>query len=434
MTKQISKSGQRLFAILLAVVLLFSVMPISANAVTTNDDGYIEVKTIQDLYNIRLDLTAKYILMNDIDLTAATAEGGDYDYGGRGWNPIGSNDIYGDGEFSGIFDGNGYSIKSMRINLHYSNLPSGVTEEVNVGLFSNVSGTIKNLHMENVDFYTIVRISSGKTNAGGIAAKTTQSATIINCSVTGKIATDDSYDNAGGLIGYNDGTINQCYNTANVSSYYAGGIAGRGGSVENTITKNCYNTGLIIGTNKAGGIVGSYDYYGDIANCYNTGSVRTSKTADTNDGYAIGRISWGTISNCYYLNSSGKGVTGATSLTEAQMKMESMYSRFDFDDVWVINEYANHPYPQLTNNIQDLNETVSLIRVIAYPAKLNYLTGDQLNMVGGMFEAVYISGKTDLLSISEDMITGYNPETIGKQTLTVTYGGKTDTFEITVAK
>lgn len=116
------------------------------------------------------------------------------------------------------------------------------------------------------------------------------------------------------------------------------------------------------------------------------------------------------------------------------MKMESMYSGFNFDDVWVVNEYANHPYPQLSDNIQDLNETVSLIRVIAYPAKLNYLTGDELNMIGGMFEAVYISGKTDLLSISEDMITGYNPKTVGIQTLTVTYGGKTDTFDITVTK
>ena len=88
MTKQMSKKGQRLFALLLAVVMMVSVMPMNAIAVTStnvNEDGFIEVRTIGDLYNIRDDLTANYILMNDIDLTIATAQGGDWDYGGRGW-------------------------------------------------------------------------------------------------------------------------------------------------------------------------------------------------------------------------------------------------------------------------------------------------------------------------------------------------------------
>ena len=104
-------------------------MPMNAIAVeqaSVNEDGYIEVRTIQDLYNVRLDLTANYILMNDIDLTAATAKGGDYDYGGRGWNPIGSNDVYAGGEFSGIFDGNGHKITGMRIEYSSANVPSGM--------------------------------------------------------------------------------------------------------------------------------------------------------------------------------------------------------------------------------------------------------------------------------------------------------------------
>ena len=51
MTKQISKKGRRLFALLLAVVMMFSVMPMNAIAVTStnvNEDGYIEIDSIED--------------------------------------------------------------------------------------------------------------------------------------------------------------------------------------------------------------------------------------------------------------------------------------------------------------------------------------------------------------------------------------------------
>ena len=72
--------NKRFIAMLLAVMMVFTTMPITsltANAVTTNADGYIEVSTVLDLYNVRNDLTANYILINDIDLTEATAENGD---------------------------------------------------------------------------------------------------------------------------------------------------------------------------------------------------------------------------------------------------------------------------------------------------------------------------------------------------------------------
>ena len=84
--------------------------------------------------------------------------------------------------------------------------------------------------------------------------------------------------------------------------------------------------------------------------------------------------------------------------------------------------------------MQDLNETVELIRVISYPTKTDYRTGDEIDLTGAMFEAIYISGKTELLEITSDMISGYNPTLIGEQTLTVTYGGQTDNFAVNVAR
>lgn len=41
--------------------------------------GYIAIRTIVDLYAIRNNLSGKYILMNEIDLSKATALGGAYD-------------------------------------------------------------------------------------------------------------------------------------------------------------------------------------------------------------------------------------------------------------------------------------------------------------------------------------------------------------------
>ena len=67
----------------------------------TGDDGYTEISTVEDLYTINTNLSGSYRLMNDIDLSEATAEGGEWDYSGNGWEPIGSNGIYGKTAFNG---------------------------------------------------------------------------------------------------------------------------------------------------------------------------------------------------------------------------------------------------------------------------------------------------------------------------------------------
>lgn len=95
----------------LAVLLVFSMiatlcMPIYSKAqdvpLENVPEGYIGIYDIADLYGIRNDLTANYILMKDIDMSEDTAEGGDWNLTGHGWTPI-------DG-FAGTFDGNGHRI------------------------------------------------------------------------------------------------------------------------------------------------------------------------------------------------------------------------------------------------------------------------------------------------------------------------------------
>lgn len=358
---------KKLLSFILSMTMLLCVVPLGAISVTaavassdfaggsgTEEDPYL-ISTPEHLYSIRNDMSANYILMNDIDLTAATAEGGDWDYGGRGWNPIGSNNKYSNGAFSGIFDGNGHSIIGMRINLTSSNKPSGTVTSY-VGLFAYVTGTVRNLHMENLS------VSNTGGYTGGVAAYVGTTGVIETCRVSGSV-TGTTY--TGGIAGYNDvsssshGIIQQCVNTATVTgtSYtgtsYTGGIVGRNSYCSSyysssyhyyyAVVQDCYNTGTVTGgtdsDSYAGGIVG-YNA-GNIYRCYNVAPVSGKNP------YAIGYIDRGTTNNSYYLSGVGNGSTGATELTAYQMKLQAMYSGFNFNSIWTMGGDANYPYPEL---------------------------------------------------------------------------------------
>ena len=78
-------------------------------------EGYVGIYTKEDLNNVRNNLAGKYILMNDIEFTDADfAEGGDFYNAAAGWAPIGHNSNV---KFSGIFDGNGYTISNVYIDI-----------------------------------------------------------------------------------------------------------------------------------------------------------------------------------------------------------------------------------------------------------------------------------------------------------------------------
>lgn len=66
------------------------------------------------------------------------------------------------------------------------------------------------------------------------------------------------------------------------------------------------------------------------------------------------------------------------------------------------------------------------------PTKKQYRYGESLNVVGGKITATRTSGKTETINITTSMVTGYKPNQLGNQTLTVTYKGKTATYSIHV--
>ena len=83
------------------------------------------------------------------------------------------------------------------------------------------------------------------------------------------------------------------------------------------------------------------------------------------------------------------------------------------------------------NKTVNVKDNVLAISMNKNPDKITYSYGSNINLVGAKLNVVKNSG-TKVIEITEDMISGYNPEKSGVQTITVTYEGKTTEFAVTV--
>lgn len=296
---------KKALSIVLSLMLLLAVVPVGTISTGALEDEVIEIRTIAELYNINNNMSGNYKLMNDIDMTEDTAVGGDWDFMGNGWEPIGSEGIYSNTPFTGTFDGDGHKIIGMRINRNTT--PSG-SGTIYLGLFANNAGTINNLGIDETS-----SISYGS-YSGGICAN--NSGTISNCFNKARISSSGYY--SGGICAYNSGEVSNCYNNAGVSSNkYSGGICGYS---KNESISECYNTGYILSTLNywidgdvdvfSGGICGYSEYseIGVLSNCYNNGNITSSVTVSrqsyseascTSFSGGICGSSGSVVSNCY---------------------------------------------------------------------------------------------------------------------------------------
>ena len=168
---------KRLLCMAICIAIMFSYVSVPVGAADDGDENldWIEVYTIEDLYSINDDMCGNYKLMNDIDLSEDTALGGDWDFIGQGWDPIGSGNVYGATDFEGVFDGNGYEISGIRINV----TRTLAEKMLYVGLFASNSGTIKNLTLTGDIYVKAAASKGGKTIIGAVAAHNT--GRIVNC-------------------------------------------------------------------------------------------------------------------------------------------------------------------------------------------------------------------------------------------------------------
>ena len=232
--------------------------------------------------------------------------------GMHNWTPIGS------GQFTGILDGQGYSVSGIFIN----------NDNSYQGLVGNLgeSGCIKNIGVTEsyIKGYSYIGGVCGANNGG----------TLSYCHNTGKVKGTDSY--VGGVCGrnYNGGIVTYCYNTGKVNGGgeeiyvgYVGGICGQNygtlaqsyntgeitgandyvggvcGTNEETLT-NCYNKGDVTGYKNVGGVCGFN--FNNMTNCYSTGDITGERSiggvCGTNGRY---------IDNCYYFTYCGAAGAGS---------------------------------------------------------------------------------------------------------------------------
>ncbi len=279
--------------------------------------GYTAIYTAEDLSNIRNNLSGKYILMNDIDLS------------GIDWEPIG--DAYSfDTTFRGCLDGNGHVIKNLTVNSSDSG-----------GLFAMIANwdgdTVKNLGFENANITS--------TSCAGVIAGIAFGDSISNCWATGNVTSINSF--AGGLFGTNDDgylSIDNCYFEGNVTSKNnsAGGLVGGSGFAVGPT--NCYVNANVTAKTYAGGFIAVATDFG-IKNSYFTGNLKADKVGGF-VGTGDSSMTW--ARNSYwnkstsgakdmmeldYGSSQSYNVPDAKGLTSAEMRNADNYTDWD-TNIW----------------------------------------------------------------------------------------------------
>lgn len=162
-----------------------------------------------DLTNLNAILTADITVNENVLKEDGTLNGDGSEF--RAWTPVGS-------AYNGTFDGNHHTVSGLYFN------DDSVTD---VGLFGRIdsNGTVKNVGIIDSFFR--------------------------------------AYVDVGGVVGYNDGTVENCYNSGSISGVqFIGGVVGLN---DGTIT-DCYSTGTVYGADCVGGVVGADS--GTVGNCY----------------------------------------------------------------------------------------------------------------------------------------------------------------------
>jgi hypothetical protein len=306
---------------MLVFLLSFFILPNSGLAKYSGGTGDVndpyQISTADDLLTLRADTNdygKNFVLTADIDLdpnlpggqvftTAVIAPDGDN-----------SNQEFNGIAFAGVFNGAGHKIINLTIDTN------GPGNEY-LGLFGSVAGEVKNLGIENVG------ITDGNNSW---------------C--------------LGGLAGWNDGTVSNCFSTGAITggnvSYCLGGLAGW----NNGDISNCFSTGTVTGGDYSvylGGLAG-YNYCGTISNCFATGTV-TGGNEPSFFGGLVGENDSGSVSSSFWdTETSGQTTSdGGTGKTTAEMKTLSTFTDAGWDfvgettngteDIWAICEGISYP-------------------------------------------------------------------------------------------
>ena len=110
----------------------------------------------------------------------------------------------------------------------------------------------------------------------------------------------------------------------------------------------------------------------------------------------------------------------------------SMISGYDEEKVG--KQTIDVEYKDLKGNFTvEVIDIIKSISIKTEPDKVEYEYNEELDLTGATITVEKSSG-TYTEEVTKDMVSGYNPENVGKQVITITYGGTTTNFIVTVAK
>ena len=262
------------------------------------DIEYIEINSIEDFKNIKEN--QNYILMNDLDFNNQII------------TPIGTRN----NPYTGIFDGNGFTISNFKFDANTYN-----------GLFGYVEGEIKNLST-NVN----ISISTNETLYIGTIAGYLYKGKIENCSSRGLISIVSTSDllstYAAGIVGKNEvGTVTKCSSTISIS---------------NTNIATAYTAGIVAYN---GG--GSY-LEAKVNNCYaHDGTLSSTSSSTTGSSYTGGIVgfNFGTVDKCFTANMNIKAKTTEYHSFSAGVVADNnggiVSNSFSTSNVEVLTDYGN---------------------------------------------------------------------------------------------
>lgn len=322
-------------------------------------------------------LAATYTQASNIDFVSTAAM--------KMWNPenyfvpIGNVSA----DFKGIYDGNNKTISNLQIN------NNGASRVDYLGLFGQTysAAVLRNIGIESGTINT----TQGSYYLGGLVG---MNQGLIENSYSKANLTGNGND-VGGLVGMNmnsTANIRYSYSAGSVhGDWYVGGFAGQNSG--NAQISNSYSVGNVVADYwSLGGFIGTNA--ASVTNSYSTGSV--TSTYATASGQAsqvggfVGESAGGTYSGNFWdketskATSAGSGA-GLVGKTTAQMKTKSTYSDagWDFADIWGIKTdgSVNNGYPVIKGTY------IGTGIVFAIPVTIT-LTGDLTKTYGDANPAI----------------------------------------------
>jgi len=339
------------------------------NIVLTGAPVNKEIRTAEDLFNIRYAQNRDFTIEEDIDLS---------DFELPSYVPYDSweRKIYKKGHFPPIRYGHeydNYNYISLRLNGNnhvIKNLTFKNNEVDIVGLFAllgEFKGSekieVKNLNLESIDLEAgsdvgglagalqadnlknieIKRVQvTGVINAesaGGIVGQAVygdKPSRIELCSFIGEITSnrEEGWGEVGGIVGYGEINIHNCYAKATLTGDYVGGICGDFYGNPNNTIENCYFVGEIYPTDSSSTVspIGGYND-GYVKNCYYNNEVFPDEV------------------NIDYPDDNIKG--RKTEEMTYPHDQETTFINWNFEDIWGIREFRNEGYPSF-NPIEGL--------------------------------------------------------------------------------